>query len=132
VWRVLDVKVAGTDASATPAQPGLYLFTARHYSIMRVSADAPRPELPMDVTKATAEQLIASWNPFTANAGTYEVNGPELMTHPQVAKVPQVMAPNAFAAYRWAIAGDTLTITPLRNQMGATPRPATLRLLRVE
>jgi hypothetical protein len=36
------------------------------------------------------EELQARWGPFIANAGTYEVSGDTLTTHPVVAKAPEL------------------------------------------
>ena len=87
VWRVVAVTGADRKTDAAP-QPGLYIFTDRHYSIQRVSA--PRPTPP--VQNATDKELAAAYVPFTANTGTYEVKGPVLTTRPVVAKNPNIMA----------------------------------------
>ena len=84
-WRV--VEVTGTDGkvNAKP-EPGLYIFTDRHYSIMRVTQ--PRAAMP---EKPTETDQLAAFVPFVANAGTYEIKGMQLMTRPLVAKNPNVM-----------------------------------------
>ena len=85
VWRV--VEVTGADGKANPKpEAGLYIFTDRHYSVMRVTE--PRPVLP---EKPTDKDLAATFGPFTANSGTYQVKGTQLMTQPSVAKNPAVM-----------------------------------------
>src|SRR5438105_5476482 len=92
VWRVTAVTTTGPNASTnSQPQPGLYIFTAKHYSIVRVNGAKPRPDVPADIDKATADELRAVWDPFTANAGTYEVAGGNLTTRPMVAKNPGVM-----------------------------------------
>src|SRR5215467_13708485 len=56
-----------------PAQSGgaaLYIFTPTHYSMMRASTD--RPDI-ADTSKATADELRATWGPLVANTGKYEV-----------------------------------------------------------
>jgi hypothetical protein len=46
VWRVAEVTTTGAKASTNKQpQPGLVIFTAKHYSIIRVTADKPRPAL---------------------------------------------------------------------------------------
>jgi hypothetical protein len=88
VWRV--VAVTGADGKTdTAPQPGLYVFTDRHYSIQRVTASAPRPPLPAQ--NASEKELAAAFGPYTANSGTYEVKGATLTTKPIVAKNPSVM-----------------------------------------
>lgn len=132
VWRPVEVRMGAADSAGTASQPGLYIFTGRHYSIIRVTSAAPRPDVPADLNQATAAQLIASWNPFTANSGTYQVSGSELMTNPVVSKDPPSMTPGAFVAYDFALKGDTLTLTPTRVMAGPITRPTTIRLVRVE
>lgn len=84
-WRVVETTGADGKANAKP-EPGLYLFTDRHYSIMRVTgARAAYPESPTEKDKA------AAFDPFVANSGTYEVKGTQLLTRPMVAKNPNVM-----------------------------------------
>jgi hypothetical protein len=64
-WHVVEVS-----PGATNPQPSLYLFTARHYSIMRVLSQDPRPGFndPANVTEAEA---LAVWGPLQAQSGTY-------------------------------------------------------------
>ena len=60
----------------TDLQPGLMIFTARHYSRTTDTATTPRPTTPEAAPgKATVEELQARWGPFQANAGTYELSG---------------------------------------------------------
>ena len=75
VWRVTEVTTTGPNASTNKSpQPSLYIYTAKHYSLIRVNGTKARPDLPEDPTKATAAQLLANWGPsgFAAQAGTYE------------------------------------------------------------
>ena len=64
----------------TNLQPGLMIFTAKHYSRTTDTATIPRPTT-QEATpgKATVEELLARWGPFQANAGTYELSGSTLM-----------------------------------------------------
>jgi hypothetical protein len=84
-WRVVAVTAADGKIDSSP-QPGLYVFTDRHYSIQRVTAArAAYPEKPTDKDK------VAAFDPFIANAGSYEVKGNVLMTKVLVSKNPNVM-----------------------------------------
>lgn len=84
-WKV--VAVTGADGKTDNApQPGLFIFTDRHYSIQVVRE--PRTALP---AKATDAQVAAAYNPYTANSGTYDVKGTTLTRHVVVAKNPNVM-----------------------------------------
>jgi len=85
VWQVVEVTAADGKANPKP-EPGLYIFTDRHYSIMRVNQ--PRAALP---ESPTDKDRLAAFDPFTANSGTYQVKGTQLLTQPMVAKNPNVM-----------------------------------------
>jgi len=130
VWRPVEARTG--NAQGTASQPGLYVFTERHYSIMRVTSNAPRPNPPATLSQATAAQLIAAWDPFTANAGTYTLTGSELVTRPTVSKAPSFMTNGAFVAYSWTVRADTLTLMPLRTQQGPVTGGTSIRLVRVE
>jgi hypothetical protein len=133
VWQVSEVTAASPKpATNTKPEPGLYIFTAKHYSIVRITGDKPRPNLPDAVQKATAAELLAVWNPFAANAGTYEVSGGNLTTRPMVAKNPAAMSTGAFNVSAFKIEGNTLWLTAVRNQSGPVQNPATIKLTRIE
>jgi hypothetical protein len=85
VWRVVEFTGADGKVNAKP-EPGLYIFTDRHYSIQRVTE--PRTAFP---DKPTDKDIAAAFGPYTANSGTYQVKGTQLMTQPIVAKNPNVM-----------------------------------------
>jgi Lipocalin-like domain len=132
-WRVTQVQRTGPNAgTVNNPQPGLYLFTGNHYSIQSVNSDKPRPTLPQDTAKSTGAELNATWGPFTANTGTYEIQGNTLTTHPIVAKNPNVMAPGTANTYSFKIEGKTLTLTAVKNTLGPVTNPTTLKLTRVE
>jgi hypothetical protein len=107
-------------------QPGLYIFTARHYSIVTVNTRQPRPTLPEDLSNVTAAQLLAVFGrSFTAQSGTYELAGEKLTLRALVAKSPALMAAGAFNTASFKLDGKTLTITQESNQAGpiTTPLP---------
>ena len=60
VWKVTEVTTTGPNASKRAAQPGFYILTGKHYSIVTVNSDQPRPDLPGHEhrhRRATAGQL---------------------------------------------------------------------------
>jgi hypothetical protein len=137
VWRVVE-RTSPVDAPfrakgiQKDPQPGFHMFTGKHYSQVIVNADKPRPELPQDVEKATADQLRAAWQPFVSNAGTYELKGNVLTMHQVVAKDPTGMKqPNA-TTWTYKVEGKTLTMTQKTNQAGPIANPVTLKFTRVE
>jgi len=109
----------------------MFLFTGNHYSLVAVTGDKARPELPQDPSKATAAELNATWGPFAANSGTYEIQGGMLTTHPIVAKNTRAMAPGwAGTVYSFKIEGKALSLTSIKS--ATTPNPVTLKLTRIE
>jgi hypothetical protein len=134
VWRVEEAVLSGPQARTMSfrERPNLTLITARHYSRVEVQADAPRPVL-ADVAKASADELRATWGPFVAEAGTYEITADNVITmHPVASKNPAVMGAGVFIAYTYKLEGDRLTLTQQKNQAGPFPNPFTFKLVRVE
>jgi hypothetical protein len=127
-WWVAEVSGPGPRVVTSP-QPGLLLFTGRHYSYTFVTSETPRPPLPVGPT--TAEALATIWNPFTANAGTFEISGETMTRRPLVAKDPSSMAPGVFNEYLFHVVADTMWITPTRNETGEARAPSTVRYMRV-
>ncbi len=125
-WRVDQVSSGGR--VLTSPQPGLLLFTGRHYSYTLVTGDQPRPELPGGLV--SAPDLLAVWNPFSANAGTFEVSGDRMVRRPVVAKNPDAMAPGAFNEYTFRLSADTLWVTSVGTETGPTRSPSTVRYVR--
>jgi hypothetical protein len=124
-WRVTEVTQLGPGTSTnTKPQPGLYLFTSKHYSIVRVLSDDARPDEPEDADTATAAELRAAWGPLQAQSGSYEIAGGTLNLTPLITKRPQAMKAARPAAYKFSVVGKTLTLeqqstaegTPARNR----------------
>lgn len=133
VWKVVEVKTTGPNASTNSnPQPGMYIFTAKHYSSLRVTSDQPRPNQPADTSKATAAELMAVWNPFAANAGAYELAGGTLTQYPTVAKNPAVMATGAKNVFSVKLESNNLWMTSVSNTTGPVTNPSTIKLVRVE
>ena len=130
-WRVTQIQTSGANAATYASQPSLYLFTGRHYSIVRVSSREPRPQFrdPANITEAEA---LAIWGPFTGQAGTFEIVGGNLRTMPTVAKNPESMRsgrqPNVYTV---TIQGDVMTLTSTSDLNGPIANPTTYTLARV-
>lgn len=131
-WRVTGAKTTGPNArTVTNPAPGLLIFTGNHYSRLLITTEEPRVAL-KDQAKASAAELVATWGPFNAASGTYEISGSNLICRPLVAKNPQVMAPGAEIVYTFKLEGNTLTTTDARNGAGPVANPATITYTRVE
>ena len=135
VWRITELTVTGANASTNKSpQPSLYIFTKQHYSIVTIVGTAARNKLanPANPDKLTDAEKLAryeAWDLLTANAGTYDIKGSTLTTHPTVAKNPGVMGVPQNREFK--IDGSTLTFT----QKSAPSQPVsqtTTRLTRVE
>jgi hypothetical protein len=133
VWRVTEIISTGPNGwdNSSP-QPGYYFFTKKHYSIIYVGADRPRPLLP-DISKATADELRQVFvNSFVANAGTYRLLKGKLYISRVVAKDPIHMQPGQDTTSSVKIVGNRMTITV--EQLGGVPvkNQTTVKLVRLE
>jgi hypothetical protein len=137
VWQVTEITTTGTDASTNKSpQPGLYIFTGKHYSMMRVNGDKPRPLLPKDQTKLTAPELIELYDAvyatgYTSQSGTYEITGTLVRLRPTVATNPGIMVPTYSTVYDYKVDGTTLTLVST-SQGKPSKNPTTWKLSRVE
>ena len=131
-WRVAEVTRTGPNAGTNKSpQPGLVIFTARHYSIDMVTSDSARPELPAQ--GQTDKQVAEAFGPFTANAGTYAAKGNELTLSIMAAKNPATMRSGSFQVFTFRMEGkDTLWLTQKATSNGPAANPTTLKLTRVE
>jgi hypothetical protein len=89
-------------------QPNLFLFTDRHYSMMRVTGNQPRTLAAKD--SVTDAEKLAAYDSFVANSGTYEVADSTLTTHPIVARSPNFMSGGS-DKYTFRVSGDTLWLS---------------------
>jgi hypothetical protein len=134
VWQIVEITTTGPGGSTNRSpQPNIYIFTAKHYSLTRVTSDGARPEF-KDPAKVTADEALASWGPFQAQAGTYTVIGNELRRAPVVAKNPQTMRPGSRSGVDTVrVDGDILTISEKATSDGTpVPNPTTWRFKRIE
>jgi hypothetical protein len=132
-WKVTEVTTTGNGGRTnTSPQPSLFLFTRKHFSMLAVNGDNPRPNTPADPSKASAAELFAAWGPFTAVSGTYQVSGGTLTTHPSVSKNPRNMVPGAEATYTMKMERKTLILVNVTGPGGAATNPTAMKLTRVE
>lgn len=131
VWRNTQVTFTGQNPRTIAAQPGLFVFTDRHFSIVRVNNDTARPALP-PADKATDKEVAAAMRAFTAFAGTYEVNRDELRTTSTVDLVPNNMRPGFFRTFTYTIDGKRLQLVQKATSNGPLQNPSTFTYERVE
>jgi len=125
-WLIAEMTAAGQ--TLTSPQPGLLLFTGRYYSYTLVTGTGPRAPLPPGIASTT--DLLRAWNPFSANAGTYEVSGDSMVRHPIVAKSPDTMAPGTYNEYTFRLSADTLWVTTVGTEAGPARTPTTVKYVR--
>ena len=131
-WRLIEVTTSGRNGSTNSMpQPSLYIFSARHYSITRVTAAEPRPEF-KDPANVTDAESLAAWGPFQAQAGAYEISGDSLKLGVIISKNPQLMRTGLQpAVFTFALDGNTLTLIQKADQAGRPiANPATFKLVR--
>jgi hypothetical protein len=132
VWRVVETSGGRSGGTKTP-QPGLIIFTAKHYAILRDTAQKPRPR-PKDIASPTAAEALAAYQAFMAQGGTYEVKGNDtLELRPSVAKNPPESGKYTnVATYTFKLDGSNLSLTNVGGTQGKNPNPETIRLTRAE
>ena len=140
VWRAVEVTVTNPNpppnarpkGTHTNLQPSLLICTAKHYSMTADTAVEPRPTTPVkQEEKLTVEELQARWGPFIANAGTYEVSGDTLTTHPVVAKNPGLQGKLVGRA-TIKLEGNNLWATGVEGPTGKVENPTTVKYVRIE
>jgi len=131
VWKLTEITIPGPNAQKiTNPQPNLVVFTKKHFIVVSVMGDKPRPNVPQK--GATDAQKVAAWEPFVAEAGTYDVKGTIITAKNLVAKDPIQMAPGNFATSEFKIEGNTFTLTPKTDQNGPVSNPNIFKLVRLE
>ena len=106
-WEMHAVhwRTAERTQSIDPAQPGLFLFGPRHYSIMWSPSVSPR--VPFTVlAEPTEAEVLAGFRSIVFNAGSYTAGADTITTTAMVAKVPGFEGGRQHFRYR--IEGDTL------------------------
>ena len=126
-WIIIETMI--TDSGETTAipdpQPGLYIFTERHFSTMLVPRGQRQP-----ISEArTDEERLAAFDNFVADAGTYHLEGSALVTDNIIAKIPNGMT--ARIPYEYDFDGDELLLT-LESAWAPPGGSITYRLRRLE
>ncbi len=106
-WLIVETTVTTPDGTTTDEnpQPGIYIFTERHFSTMLV----PREARPLFSEERTDEERLAAYDNFIADSGTYELTESLLTTDNIIAKVPNAM--DYRIPYRYTLEGDSLVLT---------------------
>jgi hypothetical protein len=118
----------GTTVNDSP-EPGLYIFTGRHFSNMLI----PGAERAPFSRERTEDERLEAYDNFIADAGTYEYTDTTLTVRNIIAKVPNVMPPYASGpvTYHWRLDGEALVLT-LRSAWAPADGEITYTLSRRE
>jgi len=108
-WKVTEIANPNRPPLINP-QAGLYLFTEKHYSAVRLNGTKPLPSYPSNDV-ATEADKAAVFDILYMNTGSYTVSGNSLTLSPMVAKSAFAMAPGRTLQYEFALNGDVLTLT---------------------
>jgi len=137
VWQISSIVVTGANAvTITTPQPSLITFAKTHYSWVSVNSTAPRPKFadaknPNKLTDAEKIARFEQWDPFTGQAGTYQLNGNTLTRRPTVAKNVAVMTTNPPIVEQVTLQGNKLTLVA-KSAPGQPASQTTATLTRVE
>lgn len=106
-WKVMEIRVKTPDKEFlnSQPQPGLFLFTRHHYSMVWMPGNEP----PKDFAHKwypSDEEKIRSFNSIIVNSGTYRYTDSTLTTTPIVAKTPEFIGGSA--TYTFHLKKDTL------------------------
>jgi hypothetical protein len=109
VWETEEIEtIGGQDAGINSSpQPGLYIFTKQHYSIMFVGGTEPRPLF--KTATPSEKEITGAYNALIANAGTYELEGSNIVMHPSVAKDPNLMSGGSIS-FMYQLADNSLSL----------------------
>ncbi len=110
VWRVAEVKTLwqGGDALNPKPQPGLFIFTKKHYGIVWIPGDGQRKSSNQAWFPTDAEKIY-DFNTVIVNSGTYALKDSMLTTNPVVAKTPEFMG--GWARFVFRVSDDSLWLT---------------------
>jgi hypothetical protein len=115
-WKVTEIANPNNPPLTNP-QPGLYVFTEKHYSAVRLNGTKPLPSYPSN-DAATDADKVASFDAIYVNSGGYAISGNMLTLSPMVAKSAFAMAPGRTVQYEFTVKGDTLTLVQKPNGPG--------------
>jgi hypothetical protein len=121
-WRIVRTSLTTSDQPSFVdySQPGLLLFTARHYSLTYVEGNKTR-QMFQDPARPTEAEKLDAFDTFVGHSGTYSVADSLIAMQIEISKSPNLMGTelrNTFARFAYEIVGDTLRLTR-RNPRGA-------------
>jgi hypothetical protein len=115
VWKIDEIEtVGGPDAGTRTPQACLIIFTKQYYSSVRDSGAEPRAL--WKSSSPSEKEIVAAYNGFGADSGTYEFDGSTFVIHPSVAFSPNLMSGGSIS-FDCQLEGDTLTYSYKPDQV---------------
>jgi len=107
-------------------QPGLFVFSQTHYSMMFALGAEPRARY--EGEELTDEEMVTAYGTFVANSGRYEVSGNELTTRAYVAKDPNYMGdwPENAQTYTFEIDAEGMLHLTFSTDFGTLGGPTAI------
>jgi hypothetical protein len=106
VWSVVVVEPAEGEA-VDPSRPGLYIFTAAHYSAVYAPGSEQREKSAVSF-QPTEEEMLDQYQSIIVNSGSYEIDAAAITYRPMIAKSPGFVGGYLTGAFH--VSGDTLTL----------------------
>ena len=121
-WKVASMSLSIGERTTTndSPQPGLVLFTGKHYSIMYVEGAQPRKPFTEPLRPTDPEKLEA-YDTFVGHSGTYTVSDSLIAMEVVISKSPDFMGSElgrTFMRFAHQFSNDTLRLTR-RSPRGA-------------
>ena len=109
-WHVVSVHWRSADdtQSIESAQPGLFIFTDDHYSLMWVPINEPRTAF-KELSKPTADEMQAGFRSVVFNAGHYQQTDSGIVSTAIIAKVPGFEGGKQY--FRFRLDGERMLLT---------------------
>ena len=115
VWKIEEIEtIGGPDEGTRIPQTCLIIFTKQYYSSVRDTGAEPRPL--WKSSNPSEKEIVAAYNGFGADSGTYEFDGSTFEIHPSVAFSPNLMSGGS-VSFDCQLEGDTLTYSLTPNQV---------------
>jgi hypothetical protein len=127
VWQVIEARDGYGKDITDPDERTMYIFTARHFSILW--SELNRPELTGTLSDSAK---VAMWQDFGAQAGSYEVSRDTLVLHTDIAKSPSAMKGGAFQKFHLTLAGAVLWLNLVADKSGPLQNQERIGLRRIE
>ncbi len=109
-WEMKSIHWITKDTTYTikEAQPGLFIFDSKRYSIMWTPIDTLRTPF-KNLSNPEEKEIIAGFKSVVFNGGTYTKNDSSIVTKASIAKVPGFEGGQQF--YQYEILNNQLELT---------------------